>query len=105
MGDCHPPRAGLFENACTAFLHCLRIKTIVYQEMVGPNEFKFAVEFMDDDGRVFGISPCCHRSDTEMPFTQFYFIVKKVNGWFLVQRLPLQVYLWKLGLDSSISSW
>jgi hypothetical protein len=43
--------ATLWRNGCTINgLHCLKIEKIVQQEEVSPTEFRFIVEFMNDDG-------------------------------------------------------
>jgi len=85
--------AALLKNGCTVNgLMCLRVRTIVSEEQVSPIEFKFVVEFMDDDGTLFVFGPCCGATVTEMPPKwQFVYTVKKVGDRFLVQGLPIYV--------------
>lgn len=85
--------ATLFKNGCTINgLMCLRTKTTVREEGVSSTEFRFVVEFMNDDGTLFVHDPCCGATGTEMPpQTQFTFIVKNVDNKFLVQDLPVYV--------------
>jgi len=73
-------------------LMCLGIKTIVGEEEVLATEFRFIVEFMNDDGTLFVRGPCCGATEKEMPpQSQFAYTVKKVEGRFLVQELPVLV--------------
>lgn len=72
-------------------LKCLRIGTIVREEEVSPTEFRFAVEFMNDDGTPFMLGPCWGTEEEEPPQTEFCFTVKKVDDSFLVQDLPVYV--------------
>ena len=83
----------LFKNGCTMNgLKCLRIRTIVHEEQVSPTEFRFIVEFVNDDGTLFVRGPCCGTTETEMPpQTQFAYTVKKIEDRFLVQDLPVYV--------------
>lgn len=72
-------------------LKCLRIGTILREEEVSPTEFRFAVEFMNDNGTIFERGSCCGTEEEEPPQTQFCFTVKKVDDSFLVQDLPVYV--------------
>jgi len=85
--------ATLFKRGCTGNgLQCLRIRIIVCEEQVSPTEFRFMVEFMNEDGTVFVRGPCCGASEEDMPpQTQFTFTAKKVDNRFLVQDLPVYV--------------
>lgn len=85
--------ATLFKRGCIGNgLQCLRIRIIVREEQVSPTEFRFIVEFMNDDGTVFVRGLCCGASEEDMPpQTQFTFTVKKVDNSFLVQDLPVYV--------------
>ena len=85
--------ATLFKRGCTDNgLRCLRINAIVRQEEVPPTEFRFMVEFMNDDGTLFVRGPCCGATETEMPpESQFAFTVRKVDNRFLAQELPVYV--------------
>ena len=82
----------LFKNAClSGRLMCLEVRAVVQEEVVSPSEFKFVVEFKNEDGSLFVRGPCCGASETAMP-SQFqfpYLVVKTWNDRFLVQGLPL----------------
>jgi hypothetical protein len=83
----------LFENGCTQNgLECLRVRTVVHEEVMSPAEFRFLVEFMNDDGTLFARGPCCGATESEMPTqTQFQYTVRNVGNRFLVQDLPVYV--------------
>jgi hypothetical protein len=83
----------LFENGCTQNgLECLRVRTVVQEEVVSPTEFRFVVDFMNDDGTLFARGPCCGATESEMPTqTQFEYTVRNVGNRFLVQDLPVYV--------------
>jgi len=85
--------ATLFKNGCTMNgLKCLSIRTIVCEEEVSPTEFRFTVEFTNDNGSLFVLGPCCGATETEMPpQTQFVYTVKRVEDRFLIQDLPVYV--------------
>jgi hypothetical protein len=73
-------------------LMCLEVRTIVQAEMASPTEFKFVVEFKNEDGSLFVRGPCCGASETDMPpQSQFTYLVIKVDNRFLVQGLPVYV--------------
>ena len=82
----------LFKNAClSGRLMCLEVRAVVQEEVVSPSEFKFVVEFKNEDGSLFVHSPCCGALETAMP-SQFqfpYLVVKAWNDRFLVQGLPV----------------
>jgi hypothetical protein len=83
----------LFELGCTANgLMCLELGGVVGEEQVSATEFRFVVEFVNDDGTVFVLGPCCGATEEEMPpQRQFTFVVKKVDSRYLVQDLPVYV--------------
>jgi hypothetical protein len=83
----------LFELGCTTNgLMCLELGEVVDEEQVSPTEFRFVVEFVNDDGTLFVLGPCCGATEEEMPpQAQFTFIVKKVDSMYLVQDLPVYV--------------
>ncbi len=85
--------AALFKYGCTAGgLQCLRIKSIVDVEQVSPTQFRFTVQFLNEDGTLFKRGPCCGASEAEMPTqTEFVYTVKKTGDKFLVQSLPVYV--------------
>jgi hypothetical protein len=81
----------LFERGCTTNgLMCLQVGKIVDQEQVSPTDFRFVVEFVNDDGSLFVLGPCCGETEEDMPpQSQFTVAVKKVDHGFLVQDLPV----------------
>jgi hypothetical protein len=85
--------ATLFEYGCTQNgLECLRVRTIVSEEVTSPTDFGFIVEFMNEDGTLFSRGPCCGATESEMPpETQFEYRVRKIDSRFLVQDLPVYV--------------
>jgi heat shock protein HslJ len=90
LGDDH---AKLFQNGCSQNgLQCLVIKTVLQEEEISTGQYLFTVEFAQDDGSLFTRGPCCGVTETEMPpVSQFAYTVRKVNGQFLVQELPVYV--------------
>ncbi|WP_026370173.1 hypothetical protein [Kallotenue papyrolyticum] len=85
--------AGLLAGGCEANgLQCLKIKKIVREQATAAREFRFLVEFANEDGTTFRRGPCCGASEEEMPpETQFGYIVTKIGDQFLVQGLPVYV--------------
>jgi len=83
----------LFTLGCTANgLMCLPVGNIVTEEQVSPTQFRFTVEFVNDDGSQFVRGPCCGATEEEMPpQSEFTYTVKKVDDKFLVQELPVYV--------------
>jgi hypothetical protein len=75
--------ARLFEKGCTVNgLQCLPVKIIVGEQARSAGEVRFTVEFMADNGSTFARSRSA---------TQFEYTVRKVEGRFLVQELPVYV--------------
>lgn len=83
----------LLENGCEGNgLQCLKVRNVVREEQVSPTEFRFVVEFSNEDGTLFKQGPCCGASETEQPTkTQFDYIVMKSGDKFLVRGLPVYV--------------
>jgi hypothetical protein len=84
----------LFEAGCTlnGYVCNLEIKNIVQEAQLSETDFRFTVEMESPDGSLFVLGPCCGADpQEEPPWTQFDFMVKKVNGKFLVQDLPIYV--------------
>jgi hypothetical protein len=92
----NPPVPGhdyptLLRHGCTINgLNCLLIKRIVSQLEISPGVFKFVVEFMDDEGRLFIQGPCCGATEEQSPpQSQFTYTVRGWGSRFLVQELPI----------------
>ena len=84
----------LFEAGCTfnGYVCDLKIKNIAQEVQLSETDFRFTVEMESSDGSLFVLGPCCGADpQDEPPWTQFDFLVKKVNGKFLVQDLPVYV--------------
>jgi len=78
--------AALFENGCTINgLMCLEARTVVQEEEISSHEFKFVVEFLNEDGSLFVSGP------ETSPQSQFTYTVMKVDIRFLIQDLPVYV--------------
>lgn len=83
--------AALFEYGC-GLLMCLDIKNIVDEQQLADDTFQFVVEFQNNDGSLFVLGPCCGATEEDMPpMSQFPYTVKKIDGQFLVQELPVFV--------------
>jgi hypothetical protein len=85
--------AALIEAACRASgWQCLKIKEILSEEQVSPNEFKFTVEFAKPDGTTFVLGPCCGATEEEMPSTsEFEYYVQKDGREFRVMTPPVYI--------------
>jgi hypothetical protein len=87
--------AALLKNACELNgLQCLRVKRIVDEKVVSSAEYRFTVEFMNEDGSLFVLGPCCGANATDMPpQSQFdyYRVIRDCTGKFLVVDLPVYV--------------
>jgi len=78
--------AALFENGCeTNGLICLEVVTVLLKEVVSSHEFKFIVEFLNEDGSLFVSGP------EASPQSQFTYTVMKMDIRFLIQDLPVYV--------------
>jgi hypothetical protein len=82
-------QARLFQRGCEQNgLQCLRLKRIVKEQVISADEFQLVVEFLNDDGSLFKLGPCCGESSGPT-YTQFTYTVQNVGGEFLVQDLPV----------------
>ncbi len=82
---------GLLRNACTINgAACLELKSITLEKEAAANEFDFKVEFMNEDGSLFVLGPCCGGNETDTPpqsvFT--FTVIEKDNGDFVVIEMP-----------------
>ena len=81
----------LMENACTINgAVCLEVKGAELERVVSPTEFEFIVEFLNEDGTLFVLGPCCGGNTTDSPpQSGFIFtMIKDSNGKFLVMDMP-----------------
>lgn len=80
----------LLENGCkNNGLQCLLVREVIQEERLSDREFKFTVEFKNEDDSLFTLGSCCGASPTEEPAqSQFVYTVIKDGDFFLVQELP-----------------
>ncbi len=77
---------------------CLRVREVLSAEKVNESvvaenqvvkEYKFTVQFNNNDGTLFKFGPCCGATEAEMPTrTEFEYIVKKADNGFIVMTAP-----------------
>ena len=83
----------LFLKACRySGLNCLKVKNIVDKKAISPTEFEFSIQFLNRDGNVFELGPCCGEIENteKLPVqTDFTFKVKKIGNKFVVMDLPV----------------
>jgi hypothetical protein len=84
-------RAALFQNACTVNgAQCLEVRRSKLIERPSPAEFRFVVQFSNDDGSPLPICPCCGGAGEESNQTDFIYNVRLVcTGDYLVMELPV----------------
>lgn len=83
--------AGLLRNACTLNgIQCLRVKSAQLDRQVSEKEFVFEVEFLNADGALFVLGPCCGADETDSPpQSVFYLTVVQVEpDRFAVMDMP-----------------
>jgi hypothetical protein len=86
-------RDALLRQACTinGFL-CMDIKSILKEEQLDSETFRFTVEFQNEDGSLFILGPCCGASEEEMPSkSDFLYTVVLREGRYQVIELPVYV--------------
>jgi hypothetical protein len=81
----------LMKNACTINgAQCLEVKSATLDREVSAKEFAFRVEFLNEDGTLFVLGPCCGGNQTDSPpQSAFLFtVIKDSDGKFLVMNMP-----------------
>lgn len=81
----------LLKTACaTNGAQCLRVKSASLDNRISKTEFVFRVDFVNDDGTLFILGPCCSGNATDVsPQSVFYFTVIKVDkNKFSVMDMP-----------------
>jgi len=81
----------LLRNACTINgVQCLQIKSLSLEKKVSDTEFVFKVEFLNGDGTLFVLGPCCGGNATDSPpQSVFHLTVMKVDdNKFAVMDMP-----------------
>lgn len=84
--------AALFRNACKINgAQCLETGRVVLEGQPSPAEYKFAVEFKNDDGSLFELGPCCGETETDQPpRSVFVYTVKKsTSDKYIVLEMPV----------------
>jgi hypothetical protein len=97
MWDLNPSIApddhtALFRNACTVNgAQCLEIRKITFQNQPSPAEFRFFVEFSNEDGSLYSRDPCCGDDDpNHVDQTEFIYTVRlECTGNYKVLELPV----------------
>ena len=83
---------GLFKSACENQFLCLKVKQVVSGEQISDDEFRFVVEFEDENGETFFYGPCCGADPTEEPpFSEFEYTVVRISGRLRVLEGPIYV--------------
>ena len=81
----------LLRNACTINgVQCLQIKSVDLDRQRSATEFVLKVAFINADGTLFVLRPCCGSNEMDFPpQSVFDFTVTKVaEGQYLVQDMP-----------------
>lgn len=82
----------LFKSSCENQFLCLKVKRVLSGEQVSDDEFRFVVEFEDENGETFFYGPCCGADPTvEPPFSEFKYTVVRINGRLRVLEGPIYV--------------
>jgi len=84
-------QATLLRNACTVNgMQCLQVKSAVLDEVVSDTKFVFKVDFIQGDGTLFVLDPCCGGDEMSIPpQSVFYFKVIEGNqNEFTIMDMP-----------------
>lgn len=84
-------KAKVIERYCEATRTCLKAKVIETKKETS-DTYNLLVQFLNIDGSIFVLWPCCGASEQEMPSQdKFNFKVKKINNIFKVTTAPIYV--------------
>lgn len=81
----------LLQNACTVNgAQCLQVKSVSLDKQISKTEFVFRVDFLNVDGTLFVLGPCCGGNATDFPpQSVFNLTVMKVDeNKFSVMDMP-----------------
>jgi hypothetical protein len=80
----------LLRNACMINgTQCLQVKSAGLDKKGSNTEFVFKVDFLNADGTLFVLGPCCGGSETDFPpKSVFYFTVVKIKDKYIVMDMP-----------------
>lgn len=80
-------RAKTLENFCKQ-QPCLKVK-VLNTEKLSDTQYKFTVQFLEDDGQIYVYTPCCGANEEEMPsIDEFEYKVKELDGSYKVITPP-----------------
>ena len=85
-------RATLFKNACTENgAKCLDVRQATLLDQPSTAKFRFAVEFLNEDGSLYSRDPCCGDGDSNfVEQTEFIYTVRlECTGNYKVLELPV----------------
>jgi hypothetical protein len=86
-------REGLLARACQQNgFQCLQVQVATFNELTENGEYVFTVQFLDPNGELFVLGPCCGEEPETPPEFQFEYRVVK-NGFGDYQVLDLPVYV------------
>lgn len=89
-GESPDDHAALLRDACTVNgFQCLAVHAIKDAQTIAPDTFQFSVEFDKADGSLLVQAGCCGAETSSTPQFAFTFTVKRVDGRYLVQELPV----------------
>jgi len=78
----------IMKKYCDSVRTCFRSEVLEVEE-VEKNKYMLTVRFIQDDGEIFVLGPCCAATVEDMPPTKrFKYFVNKVNGQFKVITIP-----------------
>lgn len=84
--------AALFKNACTVNgAQCLEVRQATLLDQPSPAEFRFVVEFSNEDGSLYSRGPCCGDDNANNSAqTEFIYTVRLAcTGNYQVLELPV----------------
>lgn len=84
--------AALFKNACTVNgAKCLQVRQSTLLDQPQPAEFRFSVEFSNEDGSLYSRGPCCGDDNpNNVEQTEFFYTVRIISkGEYQVLELPV----------------
>jgi hypothetical protein len=70
--------AALFKNACTVNgAQCLEVRQSTLLDQLSPEDFRFSVEFSNDDGSLYSRGPCCGDDNADKDTqTEFIYTIR-----------------------------
>jgi hypothetical protein len=84
--------AALFKNVCTVNgAQCLEVRQSTLLDQLSPAEFRFSVEFSNEDGSLYSRGPCCGDDSVKNDVqTEFIYTVRfACTGDYKVLELPV----------------